>query len=269
MKQKYETIINDFYYEYWYVIKDFGLSDFLQLLQLEVLNNHKDLNVKKVISMAYNEFGYTSNRELYKKYIAMNKTGKIDYFTMDEYDNREQYINEAIKWIHRLNMEELRDIIYHHKLRDIQDNECSKRTIEQDFEIKWDEDLVKNIMKKNETTKQIIKEISNEYECYVYTAFNDNNDDLFLMKDVIGYDDKYACCIEVFSDLVDPSNYKKTCFGLTDDYFDDIIEVRDNMRQIAMEIEYFYKQENIKVTLSKWNQGCQFGMTMYIWIPYQ
>lgn len=272
MQDKYEKILNEFYWDYWHILKDFGLSDFLQLLQLTVLTRYKDINVEEIVSMAYDKFGHTEDRELYKQYIATNqRTGDFNEFTMDEYDNREWYINEAIKWIHRLSIEELRDIIYHHRLRDIQDEEYinNPRYIEQDNGIKWDDKLIDNIINGDKKTKQVIKEISDKYECYIYTAFDDDNDNLSTMDNIIGYNDEYACCIEIFSDLADPNDFKEANFGITDEYIDSIIEIREETLKESAKIEAKYNQYAVKTTTSKWNQGCEFGMAIYVWIPYQ
>lgn len=269
---KNDKILNEFYWDYWHILKDFGLSDFLQLLQLIILTKHKDINVEEIVSMAYDKFGQTEDRELYKQYIATNqRTGEFSQYDMDEYDNRESYINEAIKWIHRLDMEELREIIYHHKLRDIQDEEYINniRYIEQDNGIKWDDKLVDNIINGDKKTKQVIKEISDKYECYVYTAFDDNNDNLSTMDNIIGYNDKYACCIEIFSDLADPNDFQEADFGITDEYINSIIEIREETLKESAKIEAKYNQYAVKTTTSKWNQGCEYGMAIYVWIPYQ
>lgn len=118
-------------------------------------------------------------------------------------------------------------------------------------------------------TKEVIEEIRKEYECYTYTAFNDNYDDIKIVDNLIGYDDKYACMIEVFSELVEPNKENQAFFGVSDEYIDSVVKVRDDMREIATNIEHNYRDKGVKVTLSKWNQGCEFGMAMYIWIPFQ
>lgn len=119
-------------------------------------------------------------------------------------------------------------------------------------------------------TKELIENFRSKYECYTYTAFNDEYDSIRTVNNLKGYDDSYACMIEVFSDLVEPSNSEyQSDFGMTDEYFDRVKEVKEDMAQMAMEIEFYYKKQNVKVTLSKWNQGCEYGMAMYIWIPYQ
>ena len=118
-------------------------------------------------------------------------------------------------------------------------------------------------------TTKLINEIKNQYECYVYTAFDDNNGNISSMDNITGYDDKYACCIEVFSDLVDPQDYDEADFGITNEYIDKIIKVRKSTEKEAENIEKEYKKEKVKTTVSKWNQGCEFGMAMYIWIPFQ
>ena len=77
--------------------------------------------------------------------------------------------------------------------------------------------------------------------------------------------------IEVFSELADPSDFEKSELtgDFTDDFIDRVVEIRENMAQFEMEIKHYYEDKGVNVTLSKWNVGCQYGMAMYVWIPYQ
>lgn len=107
---------------------------------------------------------------------------------------------------------------------------------------------------------------------YVYTKYDDSYDNISTVSNLKGYNEKYACMIEIFSNLIDPSNYKPselTGDVVTDEYIDAIVKERDRMRRLAKEIECRYKEQGIKVTLSKWNVGCQYGMAIYVWIPSQ
>ena len=123
--------------------------------------------------------------------------------------------------------------------------------------------------KKEKKVKDIIKEISSEYECYVYTAFDDDYDNYSSMDNINGYDDELACCIEIFSDLVDPNDFKKADFGITDEYIDSIIKIREETLKESAKIAVKYNKYAVKTTTSKWNQGCEYGMAIYVWIPYQ
>ena len=276
MIEKYERVIDDHYWYYWHILKDFGLSDFLQLLQLNVLTEHKDLDVKKVISMAYEKFGYEKDdRELYKKYIATNqRTGEFNRFTMDEYDEREWYINEAISWIHRLSIEELRDIIYHHRLRDIQDEEYINdiKCIEDDNGIKWDANLVANIINEHKT-KKLIEEIKNEQDNIielsgspVYTNPKSNfNEDSELVPQ-----GNFPYMVEFFSDLIvdDDTTYQGN-FGVNSKYIKDAMKLITQVENRAEELTDKYADKGIKVTVNGLNDGCEKGMAIYVWIPYQ
>lgn len=147
------------------------------------------------------------------------------------------------------------------------DNESS---YEATYQHQIKDNNIKIITSSEIKTKKLIEHFRNKYECYIYTAFDDRYGNIRTVNNLKGYNDNYACMIEVFSDLVEPSDSKyQSDFGVTDEYFDRVKEVKEDMMQIAMEIEHYYKQQNVKVTLSKWNQGCEYGMAMYIWIPYQ
>lgn len=107
---------------------------------------------------------------------------------------------------------------------------------------------------------------------YVYTRYNDSYDNISTVNNLNGYNEKYDCMIEIFSNLVDPSDYEPselTGDVVTDEYIDAIVKERDRMRRLAKEIEYRYIEQEVKVTLSKWNVGCEFGMAIYVWIPSQ
>lgn len=123
--------------------------------------------------------------------------------------------------------------------------------------------------KKEKKVKDIIKEISSEYECYVYTAFDDDYDNYSSMDNINGYDDELACCIEIFSDLADPNDFKEADFGITDEYIDSIIKIREETLKESAKIAVKYNKYAVKTTTSKWNQGCEYGMAIYVWIPYQ
>lgn len=37
----------------------------------------------------------------------------------------------------------------------------------------------------------------------------------------------------------------------------------------ANELENKYCDKGVKVTINDFNEGCQYGMAIYVWIPYQ
>lgn len=122
---------------------------------------------------------------------------------------------------------------------------------------------------KEKKVREVIKKIEKEYECYVYTVFDDEYDNYHSMDNINGYDDELACCIEIFSDLADPNDFKEADFGITDEYIDSIIKIREETLTESAKIEAKYNKYMVKTTTSKWNQGCEFGMAIYVWIPYQ
>lgn len=125
----------------------------------------------------------------------------------------------------------------------------------------------------DEETNQFLENFFDNYTYdYVYTRYDDSYDNISTVDNLNGYDDKYDCMIEIFSNLIDPSNYEPselTGDVVTDEYIDAIVKERDRMRKLAKEIECRYKAQGVKVTLSKWNVGCEFGMAIYVWIPSQ
>lgn len=125
----------------------------------------------------------------------------------------------------------------------------------------------------NIKTQQFLENFFDNYTYdYVYTRYDDSYDNISSVNNMDGYSEKYDCMIEIFSNLVDPVYYEPselTGDVVTDDYIDAIVRERNRMRRLAKEIEYRYEEQGIKVTLSKWNVGCQYGMAIYVWIPSQ
>lgn len=125
-----------------------------------------------------------------------------------------------------------------------------------------------------ERTQKVAQEIIDNIDIeidYIYSWYDDSNSDISSVNNLNGYDEKYGYMLEHFSDLVVEDEYtNQSAFnGFTDEYFDAVQEIRDFERKTAKEIEEKYKEYKVKVTLSKWNIGCEYGMAMYIWIPYQ
>lgn len=114
-------------------------------------------------------------------------------------------------------------------------------------------------------TKKLLEQLKKDFG---YDYIYDVHKDASSINNIEGYHPKYAYMIERFSELVEPSHYESN-FGVTDEYIDKVVEIRDDMRQLAMEVEHYFEDENVKATLGKWNEGCEYGMVLYIWIPYQ
>lgn len=129
----------------------------------------------------------------------------------------------------------------------------------------------------NNVRKTIFDELQKMYTYgfdYVYIN-NKNSKDIKLKGgettdlDNIWYRPKgeFSIMLERFSMTIDPEDYEEGQFGPTDEYFDEIQTVRKEMQKEAEELRKKFEKFNVKVTTSKWNDGCEFGMALYVWIP--
>ena len=77
--------------------------------------------------------------------------------------------------------------------------------------------------------------------------------------------------IEFFSrELIDDEDYiYQGAYGLNNDYIRDAMTLINKIESKAKEIEKKYSNEKIKVTINGLNDGCEKGMAIYVWIPYQ
>lgn len=58
-------------------------------------------------------------------------------------------------------------------------------------------------------------------------------------------------------------------YGLNGMYIRHASNLIKEMENAAEEIRIKYNDKNIKVSIGDLNEGCQFGMAIYVWIPYQ
>ena len=76
--------------------------------------------------------------------------------------------------------------------------------------------------------------------------------------------------IEFFSDLIiDEDTIYQGTFGLNSKYIKDAMKLITKVENRAKEIENKYADKGIKVTINGLNDGCEKGMAIYVWIPYQ
>ena len=152
----------------------------------------------------------------------------------------------------------------------INETEISQWIIEEND--KYAQAFVKTLAK--EKTQKVAQEIIDNIDIdidYIYSWYDDSNSNISSVNNLNGYDEKYVYMLEHFSDLVDEDEYKnQSAFnGFTDEYFDAVQKIRDFEKKTARENKEKYKEYKDEETLSRWNVGCQYGMAMYIWIPYQ
>ena len=180
---KNKNIAKEFVSQYGYILFDYGQEVFLNFLQLETLKKMDndfslDINVEEVMRIVYNYFVKNPHREIYDEI---------------ELETREYLVEDAKKCIRRLDNEELRDIIFHHPLRDVVDKDMSDKEINNEnlVKYKYNSKLAKKIIEQENETRKIakketidkIQKILNEYNC-IYSIKDNNNDEINITYNI-------------------------------------------------------------------------------------
>lgn len=80
----------------------------------------------------------------------------------------------------------------------------------------------------------------------------------------------FAYMVEFFSDLiVDEDTIYQGSFGVNSRYIKDAMKLITKVENRAKEIADKYADKGVKVTVNGLNDGCEKGMAIYVWIPYQ
>ena len=180
---KNKNIAKEFVSQYGYILFDYGQEVFLNFLQLETLKKMDndfslDINVEEVMRIVYNYFVKNPHREIYDEI---------------ELETREYLVEDAKKCIRRLDNEELRDIFFHHPLRDVVDKDMSDKEINNEnlVKYKYNSKLAKKIIEQENETRKIakketidkIQKILNEYNC-IYSIKDNNNDEINITYNI-------------------------------------------------------------------------------------
>lgn len=83
--------------------------------------------------------------------------------------------------------------------------------------------------------------------------------------------EEYYAMIEFFSThlvMKDEKEYEGD-FGPNTKFVKDAMKLIDDTYKRADEIKEKYKDQNVKVTIGEFNNGCEGGMALYVWVPYQ
>lgn len=170
-------IVEKFISKYGYIVYDYGMVTFLNFLQLEMLKQKEgdftnDIDVEDCIRTSYQ---------------VMTDLESAKEFIDDDLEERECLVEDARKCIRRLNNEELRDIIFHHPLRDIVDDEMSDEDITKENLVKerFDSNLAFEIIEQEKAKKEIasmtskaitekINHILDTYGLKYFVEYDDN-----------------------------------------------------------------------------------------------
>lgn len=127
--------------------------------------------------------------------------------------------------------------------------------------------LIKPKCLKQTQLNAIIKEINEDIDiAYEYNEKECN------AETGIKPEGEFAYMLEHMSDLVDPDDeeYKGSFTNhLNGKYIKDAMALINKVEQQAKELQIKYKKYGVVVTIGDFNVGCEYGMCIYFWIPYQ
>lgn len=126
-------------------------------------------------------------------------------------------------------------------------------------------------------TKKLIEEIIKEEDCVIELSasplYNNPKNNFNQDSDLVPNGD-FPYMVEFFSTHLvcqDDDDYQG-CFSANDyngKYIRDAMALINDVEKRAKELADKYANKGVKVTVNDFNEGCQYGMAVYVWIPYQ
>ena len=112
--------------------------------------------------------------------------------------------------------------------------------------------------------KKIFEEIKTNYYRNIDTYSNlKNNSASGVYDDEVG---EFHYCIDMMSSLIEPSmNEYRADFGVNRAYIEQVYKEIQHLEEIKEELENTY-EDKVKIFLSDWNEGYQYGMALYCYI---
>lgn len=269
----------------WYMFNNWHLlwetkdvERFLNYCQLWILRHKDHLTNKKVREEYKNVDTETVMKIVYEKYIknydnVKDMVAQSNDSESKEINIRNTLLGEAKNVLYRLNNEELRDIIFSHPFRDLDDPEYDDERINAENltkEYTYDSSLANKVIEKcKNTEEEIIKKIIKEIEKDI--SFDYEYDEKECNAETgIKPEGNFAYMLEHFSDLVDPNDVEyEGNFGYNGKYIRDVMKVINRTEEKAKFLREKYKKYGVTVTVGDFNVGCEYGVTIYIWIPHQ
>lgn len=136
-----------------------------------------------------------------------------------------------------------------------------KRIIKEEQNNKDAIDLINKLASNNIPDELIFSDIKMKYDYdYAYTA--DDGHPVDSHEKIVP---SFKNMIEIFSDLYDHDLGYNSIFGPNREYLEKSLKEIKRMEAMKKEIEETYG-DKVKCILSDWNEGCQFGCALYIYI---
>lgn len=129
----------------------------------------------------------------------------------------------------------------------------------------------------NETQK-LIKQIEAEdsriieLTCGGYNTYTgDSMDNIFECGGELKPTGDFAAMVEFFSfSLVDRSEDQyQGAYGPNTQYIKDSMKLIQEIEREQIRLQNKYEEKGVKITISDYNTGCEGGLALYVWIPYQ
>lgn len=127
--------------------------------------------------------------------------------------------------------------------------------------------------KKEQKTKKLLEEILKESDRIIETSgspiYKNPKDKEW---EEIGLKPKgdFAYMVEFFSfSLVIKENYDAIYGDANSEYIEDAYALIQEVEQRAEKLRNKYSDKGVKVTVNGFNDGCEGGLAVYVWIPYQ
>lgn len=125
----------------------------------------------------------------------------------------------------------------------------------------------------NNHTNELIEQIKQEEDTLIELSASplyENPKTNFHQNSGLVPQGNFPYMLEFFSDLiVDEDTIYQGCFGVNSRYIKDAMKLITDIEKRAKEIENKYADKGVKVTVNGLNDGCEKGMAIYVWIPYQ
>ena len=123
-------------------------------------------------------------------------------------------------------------------------------------------------------TKKLLQEVKNEQDTIIELSaspiYERPSNKFFSEECNLRPKGDFAYMVEFFSDLiVDEDTIYQGSFGVNSRYIKDAMKLITEVENRAKEIADKYADKGVKVTVNGLNDGCEKGMAIYVWIPYQ
>ena len=129
-------------------------------------------------------------------------------------------------------------------------------------------------IKTDERTKALLNKIMQEGDHIIELSgcpVNEEPNNMFSEETGLQPQGDFAYMVEFFSfDLVDADDNKyQGAYGLNDEYIKDALILTKKVQFRAESLRQDYAHKGVQVTINGFNDGCQGGLAVYVWIPYQ